>query len=218
MRLPEFVTITGLDENTDLGRVLDLSARYPIEWAVLFSWNKQGMSPRYPSHEVRRKIVQALESARLSAHFCGYAYAGAALNGTGDPEFYKDELKGFSRVQLNSRYYPGYLAESLMFYQRVGVKPIIQWRFSEFHELKGVIDLLYDCSGGRGVLPKGQWPRHTSGTLVGFAGGLGPDNVKDQIRLIDAQGPYWIDMESNVRTEDWLDLDKVESVLSQIYD
>ncbi|GAA4256618.1 hypothetical protein HLK65_28415 [Azospirillum formosense] len=34
---------------------------------------------------------------------------------------------------------------------------------------------------------------------------------------IAATEPYWIDMESGVRTDDWLDLDKVEAVCRAVY-
>ena len=51
---------------------------------------------------------------------------------------------------------------------------------------------------------------------LGFAGGIGPDNVLDVIRDIGPRDPYWIDMESGVRTDDKLDLAKVRRVLEQI--
>jgi len=33
---PRWITFTGLDEYTDIKRVRDLSAKYPIEWGILF--------------------------------------------------------------------------------------------------------------------------------------------------------------------------------------
>jgi hypothetical protein len=58
---------------------------------------------------------------------------------------------------------------------------------------------------------------------MGFAGGLGPNNVLEQLGKINAacgDKPYatWIDMEGRIRTDDGahLDLTRVRSVLEQI--
>jgi phosphoribosylanthranilate isomerase len=53
---------------------------------------------------------------------------------------------------------------------------------------------------------------------MGFAGGLGPDNIAELARYVtesmgDSDGPTWLDMESGVRTDDRLDLAKVRAVL-----
>ncbi|WP_269145406.1 hypothetical protein [Azospirillum brasilense] len=37
------------------------------------------------------------------------------------------------------------------------------------------------------------------------------------LRRIAATGPYRLDMESRVRFDDWLDLDKVEAVCRVVY-
>ena len=77
---------------------------------------------------------------------------------------------------------------------------------------------LYDLSGGAGVLPS-KWPRQQDGVYTGYAGGLGPRNVLDQIEKIRevANGRIWIDMETRVRTEDDARLDEflVIQVLEQ---
>ena len=48
MRLPEFVTFTGVDNRTDTNRLIALSHKYPIEWGILFSAANQGENNRYP--------------------------------------------------------------------------------------------------------------------------------------------------------------------------
>jgi hypothetical protein len=63
--------------------------------------------------------------------------------------------------------------------------------------------------------------------LVGFAGGINPDNVERILRQLQQawSGPFWIDMESGVRSSslctntppelvDYLDFEKVEKVLA----
>src|SRR5271155_2735117 len=42
VRLPLFVTLTGADDATDIARMADLSARYPVEWGLLFAPVHQG--------------------------------------------------------------------------------------------------------------------------------------------------------------------------------
>lgn len=67
---------------------------------------------------------------------------------------------------------------------------------------------LFDTSGGAGQLPL-SWPKPIAAFPCGYAGGLGPDNVAEQLRSIArvCQQPFWIDMERNVRSFDDQDLD-----------
>lgn len=53
--------------------------------------------------------------------------------------------------------------------------------------------------------------------LVGYAGGINPDNVSKFLALIAHADNFYIDMESGVRTNGWFDLDKVESVCRQVF-
>jgi phosphoribosylanthranilate isomerase len=55
--------------------------------------------------------------------------------------------------------------------------------------------------------------------VTGYAGGLGPDGIEDSIDAIQAvtgSAPVWIDMESRVRTEGYLDLKKCRVVASAV--
>lgn len=63
---------------------------------------------------------------------------------------------------------------------------------------------LFDASGGRG-LERQEWPAHLGDWDCGYAGGLGPDNLRRELpRIAAAAGPspYWIDMESKLREGD----------------
>jgi hypothetical protein len=55
---------------------------------------------------------------------------------------------------------------------------------------------LFDTSGGAGVLPQ-EWPVPAKDFWCGYAGGLGPFNVIEQVRKIETvcAKPFWIDME-----------------------
>lgn len=96
---------------------------------------------------------------------------------------------------------------------------------------------LFDVSGGAGILPR-EWPQpimldvypgeHGEGVeqwaYHGYAGGLGPGNLAEQIPLILAaasgtehtsEGRIWIDMETRVRSDNdrQFDLEKVRRCL-----
>lgn len=61
---------------------------------------------------------------------------------------------------------------------------------------------LFDRSGGRGEAPD-LWPEVPSDDmLVGYAGGLSPDNAAALVRKLAGTRPharFWIDMESGIR-------------------
>jgi len=207
---PSFITFTGLDAWTDLDRASALSRRYPIEWGVLLSEKRQGRDPRYPCDRTLSRILWR-DDLRKAGHLCG-AYSDRIMESGGVGSISLD-LSYFHRVQVNHAA-PN---PSLIVLFRNGwgrFRCIAQSRGDRFPK-NTAVDWLHDCSGGRGVAPDG-WPAHP-GRLVGYAGGIGPENVQDVITVIDAAGPYWIDMESRIRTDDRLDLDKCEAVCRAVY-
>ena len=87
------------------------------------------------------------------------------------------------------------------------------------------INILKDASGGNGIYTEDfTIPQSCTHCAIGFSGGLGPLNVgKSLIKIHNSvmsenvEGRYennmfWIDMESNIRTDDKLDLHKVRQV------
>jgi phosphoribosylanthranilate isomerase len=222
------ITFTGVDENTNPLKWVTLTREYPfIEWGFLFSKDKQGNHPRYPSESSIESFKSFIQSSKvehnLSAHICG-TYTRQLING--EAAILDNKLlKGFKRVQINfSTYLP--LQDPSKFVKRLA-------KFNRYEFILQVKDLndpiikicqdekvrcapLLDLSGGTGKVltdfpaPNGNW--------VGYAGGLNPDNVARAIRKIEKlEGleRYWIDMESGVRTDDWLDLDKCEKVIEE---
>lgn len=79
--------------------------------------------------------------------------------------------------------------------------------------------VLFDSSGGNGVECK-AWPSPISGVSCGYAGGLGPDHLAEELPRICAAAntrPYWVDMQGKLRTsEDAFDLNLAESCLQII--
>lgn len=206
MNRPQHVTFTGLDDQTDLQRCQELSKRYPIEWGTLVG-NKTGEHPRYPGVETLEKIVQ--RPFQKALHLCG----DTAMFFQERPWEYS-QATHFDRVQVNRKPSDYNLEKLRGFASQTPFRIIVQHREAAFPE-DDTLDYLYDTSGGRGTIPE-TVPSYSGGNMVGYAGGINPDNVEEWVRRIDAL-VYWIDMESGVRTDDWLDLDKCEEVCKTIW-
>jgi len=206
---PEFITFTGLDARTDMSIVHGISNLYPVEWGVLFSPKRQGLEPRYPGMEVVDEIRKWSKDIRLAAHLCGrYAQRVQARMPL------QLDLTGFKRAQVNC-HEPDAGAIS-DFARDHNVAAIAQHRNLRFPEDER-ISWLYDKSGGNGLSPT-AWPTCPEEGLYGYAGGMGPDNVVETLERINAKGSYWIDMESKIRTDDWLDLGKCLAVCEAVFD
>lgn len=219
------VTITGADDSVVPEDLAELSRAYPfVEWGILFSADRFG-TPRYPSRDWlgHLKNVAATESMALSAHLCG-RFARAALTADWAWQRVVGDLSwAFGRVQINCSNNPEPAIGPLLREWQTTQRVIIQCGDKNRHWVEGAaedghrFDLLYDNSGGRGVLAP-RWPRAAERVLCGYAGGLGPENVIDSLpcfaEATDGRA-FWVDMESKVRSDDnaTFDLRKVRRVL-----
>lgn len=205
---PEFVTFTGADDWTSVEGMRELSAKYPIEWGVLFSPKRQGVDPRYPGGDTQSRLLWS--DLRMSAHLCG-DYSRQIMAGEAIIDSPVD-LGLFSRIQVN--HVEPNTARIIEFRNGWGKMRCITQARDQFPDDTSV-DWLFDASGGRGIAPT-SWPSHP-GRLVGYAGGINPENVLDVLKAVGATGPYWIDMESGVRTDDRFDLAKCRAVCEAVY-
>lgn len=226
--LLQHITFTGIDQYTDIARLRELQKRFPLaEFGVLLStdWTKNGT--RFPNPAILKEL--AGQDLHLSAHLCGDA-AEWALDGhwpwIDNIIFGGDEIrKAFSRIQLNvstRKNLPERLAATLPH-----TEIIIQQKdadhaglFLRSAECMADVSVLLDASGGRGVECPFEVRPEMIAFKVGYAGGLGPDNAASKLAELLRNpdiGRFWIDMESRVRTDDRLDLDKVEAVLKECY-
>lgn len=76
--------------------------------------------------------------------------------------------------------------------------------------------ILFDASRGNGVRPS-HWPDPFPNKRCGYAGGLNPDTIEEDLAAIDraaGSATVWIDLETGVRTNDELDMEKVETVIA----
>lgn len=218
---PSFITFTGADNLTDHTKMERLSALYPIEWGILFSPERQNIDPRYPGGEAVSRLAWAVQlnrkaepvgGLRLAAHLCG-RYSRLIMDGGSIAKIIPVDLGVFTRIQINHR---EPIVDRINDFRRAwGPRCIAQWRGNTFPRDTSV-DWLFDRSGGKGQAPT-FWPPYP-GRLVGYAGGIGPGNVAEVIANIAATGPYWIDMETGVRTADnCFDLDLCRQVCEIVY-
>jgi len=227
LKKPEFITFTGIDDATDLIAARALAAEFPVEYGVLFSPERQGNSPRYPSWPTLCKILlYAVPGSRYAAHLCG-GYSRLLL-ASGSTTLDTILREHFARVQINTHYVGLNVAVIAEWAESVKAQPILQCR--DAFPPEEDVSWLFDASGGRGVVPD-AWPAAARPgpvaaspevpRLVGYAGGLSPTNIATALPLIAAaagDSPYWIDMESGVRdADDRFDLAKCRAVCEAVY-
>jgi phosphoribosylanthranilate isomerase len=191
------ITVTGIDRRTPLPPLARLNA----EIGILYTATPEGR-PRYPDYEWIREAVRHLP--RVAIHVCG---SGARTHlRLGALEF----IKFAQRIQINGSPDIEEVESACALYPD---KTIITQHKSGNEYLLNVNArnhaVLVDASGGKGLLPS-QWERPHTEKPVGFAGGLGPDNLDDELPIIlaAARDGWWIDMEGQLRVSDWFNTDR----------
>jgi hypothetical protein len=212
------ITITGADDYTDISEMIDISLEYPmVEWGILMSPKRNGVE-RYPSIKWREKFTQT--RIQKSAHICG-DYTKNMLLGVLSDDLYDIPLI-YNRVQLNfnstrnnwnTNFFDLILIAHKHNYilQRNTNNALLINQLESLYTSK--VSYLQDFSGGLGKL--GEWLPPMVGCYNGYAGGLNPDNVSEEIQKMLKLTPddIWIDVETGVRTDDRLDMDKVRKFL-----
>lgn len=214
------ITFTGVDEFTRLGDCRIICGEDErIEFAVLWSFSKGGVARRYPAKPF--ELCNRLPPGQRAIHACGEAaerlcwLESSLLSGL--------DKRG-TRLQVNK---PDYDERELLnlatLAKATGMEVIIQCGGSGSEVVwRPGLSVLFDGSRGKGMLPS-AWPKPMSvydrADVIAYAGGLGPHNMDEQLPLIDEArggGSFGVDMETYVRTDDWLDIGKVEAVRSAV--
>ncbi len=190
-----FLTVTGADERTDVA----LLAKLDAEIGLLYTETPEGRN-RYPRWEWIRET--SLELRKASLHVCGRAARAKLMEGT-------LPVSGFQRIQVNG----GILAlEVEHLCEMYPLHTIITQHHVNNAHLLFVRSInhavLLDASGGRGISPS-AWKTPATEKAVGFAGGLGPDNLTAELQTIGriARPGWWADMEGKLRVDDWFSLE-----------
>jgi len=219
------VTFTGVDDTTDLNTLVALNEQYPFaEWAMMVSTTHTGLAPRFPSLTTLEKIADL--NIQKAVHL-NDSLARCAAEDTGYPmETALQLVRGAKRIQINLFQeidrYPEIFHKIQHKAITLSVQVVLQTYGFDIPAVatahnstsRGSVVFLHDSSGGRGIA--GDFEQPINGDFVGFAGGIRAENVLaklEQIQALDFASPFWIDIESSVRTDDVFDLNKVERLL-----
>lgn len=213
-------TLTGVDESTSFDWIIDTAQLHPrAEFGILLSATADGSDHRYPSRAFIEKFAGAMQGGMVNTalHICGRA---VRMFVEGDSDV-RALAARFGRVQLNfnAQHVP-FSYEDLDRAIASFSRPVI----TQHNEANACVaanikapnhHVLFDASGGRGIHAK-EWPKRLHGKLYGYAGGFGPEtlvfDVKGAKDASEGQ-PFWIDMESRLRRDNWLDASICETVL-----
>ena len=204
------IALTGADMRTSIDDLVKMAADFPlVEIGLLYTANPENRN-RYPSLEWLGYATQEL-GERCAVHICG---------GTARQQLLAFELTKLlgpvGRIQVNGNLSIDEVQRACSAVDYPGRQQVItQHQASNAHLASMLISdnhaLLVDGFGGRGVSPE-SWTRPDTGTQVqkqvGFAGGMGPDNLASEIPKIAlvATGSSWVDMEGKLRPTDWFDM------------
>lgn len=220
------VTLTGIDNNTSIEELIRLRDEYPLfEPGILYTPYKQGTN-RNPTNEWIEEFYTGYGfSGSVSTHLCGkLAFEQLMESSLPRSVFFA------SRVQLNvnSRVQDFSDSEVLDIFHRAFHSfntIILQYNSNTMHVIEKFIKsvqydseyihVLLDESKGKGVYPD-SWdiPSTLINSYCGFAGGINPDNVSNAVATMSTfDVPYWIDMESGIRSYNNFDMKKARAVL-----
>jgi hypothetical protein len=220
------VTMTGADHTIAPQCLISISEAYPcVEWGILRSRSQNGWY-RFPSKKLLAAFA-ALKTPEMNtcAHLCG-KYVREVVEG-GEFKWFSEAAECseiFNRIQLN--FHAETHTPHPNFYQTLknSAKHSYIFQMDGFNEhlfhgakASGVnVSPLFDLSGGAGILPS-NWPIPIAGVACGYAGGLGPENIVDELKRIEdvvGDREIWIDMETRIRCDsDDFDLRKVVKCL-----
>ncbi len=229
------ISFIGIDEKTDLDKlnlVAEISDGPEIEFGVLYSESKMSQGhKRYPSKKWVENFTDVFWKGKIPSYSTSLHLCGSAIEKYLDKDQYLvDLVNQFDRVQLNfsmDKFKPDELTEKLFALEKVvDSVTVLQFNKSKAAFVESftkqvklpsrlLYNILFDGSGGFGrVLEAPQKP--IDGFYCGYAGGIGPETVLDIITKIDkvvGNEYYYIDMESKIREDDYLSIDKCIEVV-----
>lgn len=230
------LTFTGIDNSTELDGLLALSKDYPnIEFGVLTcsDWHDKGM--RYPDPILMNHLGH--KELQFALHICGRDTKDV-LNGNWDNIIarFGDSFQFFQRIQLNLGRQKVKLRYSLtnvpdnvkeIIVQQSDIKALDMYKYLKGTSLANTfrVTTLVDGSGGRGVScsPSEDLFACMDGKF-GFAGGINPRNCRDIYESCEQFSeilklPYWLDMESGVRTDDnYFSINACRKVCEEVFE
>lgn len=239
----------GADDSVHPHHLVVLAHAYPdVEFGVLFRPDLEGQ-PRYATTAWVQQLSTAISrhppnTIKLAAHLCGSRVNDVLKGNT----LFLDQLKvwGFRRVQINATAVNGVDTSNLskavpVLCDLVRKYPDLEFILQKNEETEPLwngllmrfqggdespppnLSVLVDESKGTGVAPTKSWPSPTNAYSMGYAGGIGPTNIRQVLQDTTAaagEHSFWIDMESSLRSVkngvDVFDLDKCFSVIEAV--
>ncbi len=166
---------------------------------------------RYPSTSWMNRIRQKPSNLRLSAHLCGASVRrylhGKALRPPMGPLLARIQLNQIDLEYLFAnwpRRAPIQVSHGVIILVCPDPDARVFALARAWHANGCKTAVLIDDSRGTGRTRR-DWPQTDDDILCGFAGGIGPDNIRQTLdEILDRQlgKPFWIDMESKIRGDD----------------
>lgn len=203
------ITLCGVDGRTDIDALRALLRDPCVELGLLLSADPDGRN-RYPGYRTLVEIA-ANFPGRCALHICGLKARKHLLD--------RDLVVATSlveRIQINGSVSPEEVNWACDIYPLSTI--ITQYRAG-----RGMVRvdrpnhaLLIDDSNGNGKLPE-MWSIPKVECRIGFAGGLGPETLAEQLPRIAATQARnaWVCMESGLRdANDWFDIGRAKEVMA----
>jgi len=220
------LTLTGADDATSISRMRDLSERFPfVEFGILYHSTKSGTG-RYPSLAWITALLHSQGAYKgtpmpLALHLCGEAANYSFELGEPVAGILLPLSDHFPRVQMNINCCEGeFTARNVeaACARHPKIQVITQHNQNNIDLWRQVTaenhSILFDASRGTGALPT-YWPAPLPGKKCSYAGGLGPETLKDAIlaiRRVTGDRDYGVDMESRLRVKERFSLELCEKV------
>lgn len=227
----KLISFVGVDTKTDLKSIEEINSHdfnFELEFGVLHS--EKQTSNRYPGYDFCNRFLTQCKDHNTSLHLCGQEAIEKYLSKDNDM---MKLCSNAGRIQLNMN------IRKVDSYDELSTK-LIDMMNNENHSivlqvnenkkvftevilekipshLNNKLSLLYDASGGFGKALSVIEPAFKN-NFTGYAGGINPDNVKDIINLIEVNvdSPYYIDMESGIRDDDWFSIEKCKQLIMNL--
>ncbi len=222
----KYITCAGVNEHTDIEDLFKLYAEFPIvEFGIQVSGRKCNYAtPRWAwLKQLYAEVLNRKVALPLALHlnqdwvlgFCN-GQVPAPLQ---ELLSWNNHLQKpmFQRVQLNFKIgrdpKPDFMMLENMIKQHGRQRFIFSYNdanalfINNFHARNGAIfDCVYDDSFGEGILPKFRKSPAFGDVLQGYAGGLSPENVAEELnkiaKVLPEKSQFYLDAEGRLKGED----------------
>lgn len=201
------ITFTEIDIKTDIDRL-------PLNCEIGILYKENGnKSNRFLTKQEAKDICLKLKKKNIntSLHVCGKT----AIKSLMDKNL--ELVKYVQRIQVNGKLSVDKLTHICKSYPNH--KIISQYFYKNRFLLETLAhnhQILIDSSRGTWVLPK-KWEDIPTNKDIDYAGGLSVENIEIELPtiLLTAKKDFWIDIQSNIRKDDWFNVETVHEFMNK---